>query len=126
MILTDLPDDILYMINDRIDDILPISLVHTSIYILCKDRLAAERETNKRRYIFFEKCKRPLNNGRCNFYWNAFNSVSSIEECDFLRKKYNHQFGHDNFISRVKYTMKNTTQIPLEIWTQYISSILNK
>lgn len=121
-----LPDDILNIIIDEMNEnILHISITNKEFYGLSKDRLKQKQEKIERKIEFFNKFIKKHNDNTIrpyNFYWGAFNGVITLEECDFVCEKYYNDYGsHDIFLSRVRYTIKNTYQISAEIWTKYLN-----
>ena len=120
MNILQLPNDILLTIIDDYVDIIPLLTVNKYIYELCQQKLQKLHSTYNRMISYFERCRN--NQHGSNFYWNCFHSVVSLEECDFVFKKYSKDFGSDTFISRVKYTISNSYQIPAEIWFKYLNT----
>jgi hypothetical protein len=119
MNITQLAEDILIMIIDEMNEnISHVSIVNKEFQELSKNRLRREREKVERRIAFFEKCRG--SGEKKNFYWNAFNGVITLEECDFLYNRYASDYDFSTFISRVRYTLRNTYQITKETWTKYL------
>lgn len=115
MNLTNLPDDILHIIiNDMIINIFPVSIVNKKLYLLSRKRMADEKARYQRKRSFFDRCSTG------NFYANAFKSVTTLEECDYIFEKYSAQYGPETFISRVIYFYENSYQVPTEIWFSYL------
>jgi hypothetical protein len=119
MNITQLPDDILIMIIDEMNEnISHVSIANKEFQELSRNRLRHEREKIERRVAFFEKCRG--SGEKKNFYWNAFNGIITLEECDFLYNRYAKDYDSSTFISRVRYTLRNTYQITRETWTKYL------
>lgn len=114
-----LPNDILLKIIDEYLDVIPLLSVNKNIYQLCQEKLKKLHATYNRMNSYFERCRHSQLSS--NFYWNCFHSVVTLEECDFLFKKYSKNFGSDTFLSRVRYTAANTYQIPAETWYNYLN-----
>jgi hypothetical protein len=115
MNLFSLPEDILIkIINTDNENIFTVSNVNKELYLLLHEILKEKKRVYDRKNSFYDRCKQG------NFYWNAFNSVITLEECDFLYEKYSKEFGPENFISRVKYTMGEAFQVQTETWYNYI------
>jgi len=114
MNLINLPDDIISIIIDINITIFPISIVNKKFYSLSQERIAGEKSKHERKKNFFDRCLIG------NFYANAFKSVTTLEECDYIFEKYSAQYGPETFISRVIYFSANSYQIPTEIWFSYL------
>ena len=116
MNVIELPLDILYLIFDEMNsDIIPLLTTNKELHQLSQERLNKKREKYNNKILFFAKCK----NSDHNFWWNAFHSVITQEECEFVREKYKSTFDEDNFNSRVRYTIGNTYQVTEEAWYEY-------
>jgi len=50
----------------------------------------------------------------------AFDNVTSLEDCEELKKEYTREHGDQQFLSFAKYTMDNTFQVATETWYQYL------
>lgn len=127
MSLENIPSELLNIIvNEMNDNIYYISLTSKRLYEICKERLENERAQCKRRYYFFDKCNKSIDNPvnklqkHVNIFWNAFNGVTTIEECNFVREKYKKKFGDSSFMSRVRYTIDNSFQSVTEVWESYM------
>lgn len=118
MKVTQLPDDIIIFIVDEMNEnIFNVSIVNKELHAISKNRIKKEREKYDRKQSFYTKCS---NEGSKNFIYNAFHSIVTLEDCDFLYERYVPLYGFISFISRIKYTMGNTYQIPAETWAMYL------
>ena len=118
MNVVQLPDDILIVIVDEMNNnIFSVSMVNKELHRISKNRIKKEREKYDRKIAFYAKCS---NEGTTNFIYNAFHGVVTLEDCDFLYERYVPFYGFRSFISRIKYTMGNTYQIPAETWAMYL------
>jgi hypothetical protein len=105
-----LPSDILNIIFNKMNNnISNCSIVCKELHFLLQERLIYEKKKHERKNTFFKRVSRSM-----------FTCVTTLEECNFLYEKYITKFNPDTFISRVKYTIKNSYQIQAETWYRYL------
>jgi len=116
-----LPSDILITIfNNMQKDVLHSLTVNKEINNILKERMVTELDKYKRKLAFFTRMKEKATEGSTGFYWYAFNFVTTVEECEFLRERYSSEYDNSTFIGSVKYTINNTYQVSAETWTLYL------
>jgi hypothetical protein len=110
-----LPLDMLIIIFDEMNnDIIPLLTVNKELYELSQERLKEQYEKYIRKIIFF---------GTITNIYYSFKNIKTLEECSFLREKWGTIYGNCFFFSRVQYTIKNSFQLPTELWTQYLKNV---
>jgi hypothetical protein len=119
MNITQLPDDILLNIVEIFNsNILYIHMVNKQFNLISYPRIQKEKERVLNKYIFLvEKCKRGID--KC-WLSNAFHSVITIEECEFINEVYVPKYGFELFIRQVHYSIGDSYQTTSEIWTKYL------
>lgn len=118
MNILQLPSEIIFIIfNDMTDNHIALQSVNKELKELTNDKIKEKHAKYLRKQEFYKKCESFPGK---SFYWNAFHSVLSLEECEFLCEKYSNEFGSETFLSTVNYTIGNTFQITAEAWTEYL------
>ena len=121
MNLNNLPNDILYIIVDKMNDnILPVSIINKKFYTIANERLEREKKYVLQKKAFFVRLINPY-----VYLWDAFYKVQSVQECIFLHERYEKIFGNDQgFLKTAKFVYNNSYQIATETWHQYFDKLI--
>ena len=101
ILITDIPDDILFFISDMVRNVNSLSRVNK------KFNFITQKRKNKYLKEYKEFISRVINSEKkfCG-YINGFYKVRSIQDCIFLKNGYVKIYGEKNFINRLKITLK--------------------
>lgn len=118
MNVVQLPNDIIQNIFEFIPNIIQISYVNKEFYILAKPTLENEKKRTLDKKIFLvDKCGRGT-----DIHWlhKAFHSVTTLEECEFVREVYEPLYGFEFMKRQARYIIGNTFQLAAETWTAFL------
>ena len=121
MNITQLPVDILlYIVYTFNSDIFHVHNVNKEFNRLSNPFIEKKKKRALNKHCFLvKKCKRGID--KCWLY-NAFHSVTTIEECQFIQEMYVPKFGLQLFIRQIGYTIGDSYQTITELWTEYLNT----